>query len=144
MVQMWSKIDIIYMWEMNLGDAMALLTAFVSCILMLVSKILTSVVFLHVVVTRYQQRGTWTSMPDQNYLWTSLNTLFQLHVAHGWESSPEKNACEQRKIAIWTIWLNINATLVPPFQFSKNNIYEHNKKCKQDLLWCWYCSQDWY
>jgi hypothetical protein len=28
-------------------------------------------------------------MSDQNYLWTSLNTPFQLHVDHGWESSPE-------------------------------------------------------
>jgi hypothetical protein len=45
------------MWEINLGDAMALLTASVSCILMLVSKILTSAVFLHVVVTLYQQQG---------------------------------------------------------------------------------------
>lgn len=84
---------------MNLGDVMALLTASVSCILMLVSKILTSVVFLHVVVTRYQQQGMWTSTSDQ-CLWTSLNTLFQLHVAHGWESSPEKMQVSSVKIAI--------------------------------------------
>lgn len=118
-VKWWYKYEVIR--EIEPYNIMPLLTAFVTCILTLVSKILTSVVFFHVVETRFQQQGTWTSMSGQSYLWTSLNRPFQLHVAHGWESSPEKMHVRTIIGAMQIVWFHINATLAPPFLFLKDS-----------------------